>query len=80
MNPTVVPMRLSFVFMFFFRSWIQQDPVLKGGETRALQLQPPTSTPVLAARKALIFLCNEILLLLHITEIVWQVVPWILTP
>ena len=52
----------------------------EGGETRALHLQPLTPTPALAAGKAVIFFCNEILLLPCITEALWEVVPWILTP
>lgn len=80
-NPNVVPMRFSFVYLYVFLKKLDSaGPCTDGGETRALHLQPPTCTPVLAARKAAIFFCNEILLLLHITEIVWRVVPWILTP
>lgn len=76
-----MPVRLSFVCLYVFLKKLDSvGPCTEGGETRALHLQPPTSTPVLAARKAVLFFCNEILLLLHITEIAWQVVPWLLTP
>lgn len=74
-------MRLSSVCLYVFLKKLDSaGPHADEGETRALHLQPPTSTPVLAARKAVTFFCNEILLLPHITETVWQVVPWILTP
>lgn len=76
-----MPVRLSFVCLYVFLKKLDSaGPCTEGDETRPLHLQPPTSTPVLAARKAVLFFYNEILLLLHITEIVWQVVPWLLTP
>lgn len=52
----------------------------KGGDTRALHLQPLTPTPALAAGKSVVFFFNEILLLACITEVLRQVVPQILIP